>query len=57
MELYKNYINGRFREAENTFLSINPTTEEPWAKISAANKKDVNDAVQAAVDALEFLDQ
>ena len=51
MELYKNYINGQFREAKNTFLSINPTTEEPWAKISAANEGDVNDAVQAAVDA------
>ena len=51
MEQYKNYINGQFREAKNTFLSINPTTEEPWAKISAADVEDVNDAVQAAVDA------
>ena len=51
MEQYKNYINGQFRDAKNTFLSINPTTEEPWAKISAADAEDVNDAVQAAVDA------
>ena len=51
MEQYKNYINGQFREAKNTFLTINPTTEKPWAKISAANAEDVNDAVQAAVDA------
>jgi aldehyde dehydrogenase (NAD+)/betaine-aldehyde dehydrogenase len=51
MEQYKNYINGQFREAKNTFLSINPTTEEPWAKINAADVEDVNDAVQAAVDA------
>ena len=51
MEQYKNYINGQFRDAKNTFLSINPTSEEPWAKISAADVEDVNDAVQAAVDA------
>ena len=51
MKQYKNYINGEFRESKNTFLSINPTTEEPWAKINAANAEDVNDAVQAAVDA------
>ena len=51
MEQYKNYINGQFREGKKTFLTINPTTEEPWAKINAANAEDVNDAVQAAVDA------
>ena len=51
MKQYKNYINSEFRESKNTFLSINPTTEEPWAKINAANAEDVNDAVQAAVDA------
>ena len=51
MEIYKNYINGQFREAKNTFLSINPTTEVSWAKISAASSEDVNDAVQAAVEA------
>ena len=49
MKQYKNYINGEFRESKNTFFSINPTTEEPWAKINAANADDVNDAVQAAV--------
>ena len=51
MEQYKNYINGQFRDAKNTFFSINPTTEEPWAKFSAANAKDVDDAVQSAVKA------
>ena len=51
MEHYKNYINSQFRDSKNTFLSINPTTEEPWAKISAANAEDVNDAVQAAFNA------
>ena len=51
MEQYKNYINGLFREAKNTFLSKDPTTEEHWAKISAADAEDVNDAVQAARNA------
>ena len=51
MEQYKNYINGQFRDSKNTFLSINPTTEEPWAKFNAANAEDVNDAVQAAAKA------
>ena len=51
MKQYKNYINGQFREAKNTFLSINPTTGEPWANISAANEEDVNDAVKAAFNA------
>ncbi len=51
MQEYKNYINGQFRKAKDTFLSINPTTEEPWAKINAADAEDVNDAVQAAFNA------
>lgn len=51
MKKYKNYINGQFREAKNTFLTINPTTEEAWAEICEANAEDVNDAVQAAYNA------
>ena len=51
MEQYKNYINGQFRDSKDTFLSINPTNEEPWANIAAANEEDVNDAVQAALNA------
>ena len=53
MKQYKNYINGQFKDAKNTFISINPTTEEPWAKFSAADAKDVDEAVQAAAKAFE----
>ena len=41
MKQYKNYINSEFRESKNTFLSINPATEDPWAEVSAASSKDV----------------
>ena len=51
MEQYKNYINGQFKDSKKKFHSINPTTEEPWAEISAAEKEDVNNAVKAASDA------
>jgi aldehyde dehydrogenase (NAD+)/betaine-aldehyde dehydrogenase len=51
MEQYQNYINGQFKDSNKKFHSINPTTEEPWAEISAAGKEDVNDAVKAASDA------
>ena len=51
MEQYQNYINGQFIDSKKKFHSINPTTEEPWAEISAAEKKDVNNAVKAANDA------
>ena len=62
MEQYQNYINGQFKDSNKKFHSINPTTEEPWAEISAAGKEDVNDAVKAASDAFhgewsEFLPQ
>ena len=51
MEQYQNYINGQFTDSKKKFHSINPTTEEPWAEISAAEKEDVNNAVKAANDA------
>ena len=51
MEQYKNYINGQFRDSKKTFYSIDPTTEEPWAEINAADKDDVNEAVEAASNA------
>ena len=53
MERYKNYINGKFIESKKKFYSINPTTEEPWAEISAAEKDDVNKAVESASDAFK----
>ena len=53
MEKYQLYINGQFKDSNSkkTFHSINPTTEEPWAEIAAAEKEDVNNAVISASDA------
>ena len=53
MKKYQLYINGQFKDSNSkkTFHSINPTTEEPWAEIAAAEKEDVNNAVISASDA------
>jgi len=55
MEYYKNYINGLFRDSysKKTFQTIDPSTEEPLANISAAGEEDVNDAVNAASEAFK----
>ena len=44
MEEYKLYINGKFVDSvsNKTFESIDPTTEEPWAKIAEAQSADVD---------------
>ena len=53
MEEYKLYINGKFVDSvsNKTFESIDPTTEEPWAKIAEAQSTDVNNAVESAYNA------
>ena len=53
MEEYKLYINGKFVDSvsNKTFESIDPTTEEPWAKIAEAQSADVNNAVESAYNA------
>ena len=53
MENYKLYINGEFKSSSSkkTFESLDPCTEQPWAKIAEADENDVNDAVNAAYDA------
>ena len=53
MEEYKLYINGKFVDSvsNKTFESIDPTTEEPWAKIAEAQSEDVNNAVESAYNA------
>ena len=53
MEIYRNYINGEFRDSysKKSFRSIDPSTEQPWAEIAEAQEKDVNDAVNAAHEA------
>ena len=55
MEHYKLYINGKFVDSTSnkTFESINPATEEPWATIAEAQSEDVNNAVEAAMQASE----
>ena len=53
MKEYKLYINGKFVDSvsNKTFESIDPTTEEPWAKIAEAQSADVNNAVESAYNA------
>ena len=53
MENYKLYINGNFQDSssKNTFTSIDPSTEEPWASFAEANADDVNAAVESAYNA------
>ena len=53
MEHYKLYIDGKFvnSSSQKTFVSQDPSTEEPWAIIAEAQKDDVNNAVEAAYNA------
>ncbi len=53
MENYKLYIDGKFVDSssQKTFVSQDPSTEEPWAVIAEAQKDDVNNAVEAAHNA------
>ena len=55
MQNYKNYINGQFKDSasKKTFLSINPSNEEPWAEISEAENNEVNEAIEAADNAFK----
>lgn len=47
------YIDGAFTDAVDTFDSIDPATEQPWATMPAAGPADVNRAVEAAHRALD----
>ena len=53
MEHYKLYINGEFKNSStnNTFQSIDPSTEKAWATIAEATESDVDEAVNAAYNA------
>ncbi|MEU6415947.1 aldehyde dehydrogenase family protein [Streptomyces spiralis] len=55
MEEFLNYIGGERRPARSgAWLdSVNPATGKPWARIPASSAEDVDDAVQAAQQALE----
>ncbi|MEL7542779.1 MAG: aldehyde dehydrogenase [Pseudomonadota bacterium] len=48
METFQNYIDGEFEDGAESFESIDPATERPWAKMPAANADDVERAVAAA---------
>ncbi len=54
MQKYQHYINGEWCDAADggIVVSINPATEEPWAQAPAATEHDVNQAVEAAKNAL-----
>src|SRR5947209_20392207 len=47
---YQLYIDGQFCDAEGgkTADSVNPATEEPWARIARASRKDTQRAIAAA---------
>lgn len=51
MKHFKQYINGQFEEGENSFATLNPATEKPWATVASASMDDVNRAVACAKDA------
>ena len=42
------FINGEWRNSEESFESINPYNREAWALIPQASKEDVDEAIDAA---------
>ncbi len=59
MQEYKLFINGEWIESSSgeMFDDINPATLELIGKLHRANKDDVNNAVDAAEDAFDDLEQ
>ncbi len=51
MREIKLFINGEFRTGERSYVSENPATGEPVAKVYLPSDKDINEAVDAAEDA------
>ena len=52
---YKMFIDGEWvnSESKKSFKTLNPETNEPWALVPEASKKDVDKAVKAAQKAFE----
>lgn len=48
MESFKLYIDGQFEEGAAQFMSLDPSTAQPWAEIAEARSEQVNRAVEAA---------
>lgn len=55
LERYGHHVGGRdsFPEAEDTFVSVNPTTGKPWAVFPVAGDGTVDEAVSTAARAFE----
>ncbi len=53
MDQFQHYIDGNFEPGSATFESINPATGDPWAIMPEARANDVNQAVEAAAQALK----
>ncbi|KEJ90081.1 aldehyde dehydrogenase [Sulfitobacter donghicola] len=51
MQSFQHYIGGDFKEAATHFDSLDPATEQPWAKMPSASVADVNAAVASAQNA------
>ncbi len=49
---FQHFIDGAFEDAAETFESVDPSTEQPWAVMPAAGVADVDRAVTAAHRAL-----
>lgn len=56
MQMYQNYINGKFVDSHSTewIEVINPAVEEVFAKVPASSEKDVDDAVAALLKAFHL---
>ncbi len=52
MQIFNHYINGQFRAGTEQFESLNPANGKPWATFPAATEHEVNQAVEAAENAL-----
>jgi len=48
LQTFQHYIDGSFREAGASFDSLDPATEQPWARMPEARADEVNEAVAAA---------
>ena len=52
MKQFKHYINGQFSNGSRQIESLNPASGKPWAIVPEATEDDVNQAVEAAENAL-----
>ena len=51
MKEIKMFINGEFKTSEQSFISENPASGEPVAKVYLPSKHDIDEAVDAAESA------